>query len=872
MILNSPYISGSLTVTGNIITSGSITISGSIASSSYATTASNALTLQGVGSASFAPASTFNTVSQSYASASGSLSTRVTNEEATSSVLTSASSSFAAQSASLSTRLTTDETNITTLTNASASFAVASGSMSSRVTLIEGQYATTGSNNFTGIQHITSTVNPLTFNTSASLYTDGGLLVTKDSFVSGTAYFNNVVVYGTSSIQYITSSQINIGASYINLNTNLPAQRYGGMAVADSGSNPGVTGSMLWDSVNNGWIYSRESGSSYRGGALISGPRASVQGSEQTTTACYLMAGQGGDHITSSAIYTDSNATCFYGTAAYISSSGAACFGNAIAINAPASGQALTINNRNSDNTYGSITFYKCDGTTFQSQILNSNIGTNGGQLSFYTKPDGGSSTLAMTICSNQTAVFASCVTTGQLTNTVSSGNSIILNKGTGPYIQFNKTNATAQSWGLSGEGTKFYLYNENCASTPFIVTTDGTIGLNTTSPCTVFDVRTSVVFGSCGAAANSFPLATFAINATDNGCRGLQIGSTAGGVAGAPVFLKVFGTSAPFAILNQSNCAGLTIDANNIATFACQVCSPLIAANSIQVNGGATCPTNACISYGMFGYSGVGLGIAAGATGAGQGMAFFTCGNYERLRIMTDGSACFACTVCATNIATGPNSNLSKSTIRLRSANDGNYLDIVSNNTCNTISSNYGTADTPIIIGTYTGYQVNQLFLSTTCKVGIYTNAPVGRFHVNSTYVQTYGPTYGKAYITTTASGFTNPTVTVFQFAGSYPYAQTMIKVRVWQNSVSGGYSSLHYGFANYVQDSNGNYVSKSVTTMCIEGYIGSGNVGTLSWAGTCLQYTTNRMTNYDAYQIEVEYGSNNNVVTTPNVYPDGY
>jgi hypothetical protein len=40
MILNSPYVSGSLTVTGNIIASGSITLSGSVASASYADTAS----------------------------------------------------------------------------------------------------------------------------------------------------------------------------------------------------------------------------------------------------------------------------------------------------------------------------------------------------------------------------------------------------------------------------------------------------------------------------------------------------------------------------------------------------------------------------------------------------------------------------------------------------------------------------------------------------------------------------------------------------------------------------------------------------------------------------------------------------------------
>ena len=42
MILNSPYISGSLTVTGNIIASGSITLSGSVASASFAASATSA--------------------------------------------------------------------------------------------------------------------------------------------------------------------------------------------------------------------------------------------------------------------------------------------------------------------------------------------------------------------------------------------------------------------------------------------------------------------------------------------------------------------------------------------------------------------------------------------------------------------------------------------------------------------------------------------------------------------------------------------------------------------------------------------------------------------------------------------------------------
>ncbi len=273
MVQYFPSITGSLTVNGNLIISGSISTSGSITISGSVASASYAATLEGLGSASFAPAATFNVVSSSYA----------------------------ANSASLSTRLTTDESNFTSL---SSSFATTSGSIAGRVTIIEGQDATTGSNNFTAPQQISDASNAISFTSTASLYTDGGLRVAKDSFVSGTAYFNNVIVYGTSSIQYITSSQVNIGSNIITVNTDTPAVRFGGLSVFDSGSTQ-LTGSIFWDSEKNHWVYSNPSGSSYSGGMLMSGPRSSALGDEQGTLNNYVMKGQGGDHITSSQIIDD---------------------------------------------------------------------------------------------------------------------------------------------------------------------------------------------------------------------------------------------------------------------------------------------------------------------------------------------------------------------------------------------------------------------------------------------------------------------------------------------------------------------------------------------------------------------------------------
>jgi hypothetical protein len=165
--------------------------------------------------------------------------------------------------------------------------------------------ATTGSNTFTGQQYISNTNAPVNFTDTASLYTDGGLRVGKDAYVSGTLYLNNLTVYGTQSVNFITSSQLDIADNIITVNTSTPQIRFGGIAVRDSGSaGTGLTGSLLWDSQNNHWIYTNPSGSSYSGGMLISGPRnTGSMGDEQGTTLNAIMKGMGGDHITSSGIF-----------------------------------------------------------------------------------------------------------------------------------------------------------------------------------------------------------------------------------------------------------------------------------------------------------------------------------------------------------------------------------------------------------------------------------------------------------------------------------------------------------------------------------------------------------------------------------------
>ena len=159
-----------------------------------------------------------------------------------------------------------------------------------------------------GVELLSATSSGFSINISSSLRDTtitGSLLVTQ-----------NLTVIGTASFTYTTQSIIQVGAAIITLNTNNPATRFGGMVVIDSGSfGNSSTGSLLWDSLNNRWIYSNPSGSSYDGGLLISGPRnTSGLGNETGMISNFVAAGQGGDHIQPTNIYSTGSTTQITGS------------------------------------------------------------------------------------------------------------------------------------------------------------------------------------------------------------------------------------------------------------------------------------------------------------------------------------------------------------------------------------------------------------------------------------------------------------------------------------------------------------------------------------------------------------------------------
>ena len=56
----------------------------------------------------------------------------------------------------------------------------------------------------------------------------------------------NLTVFGSSSLVYVTSSQLAVSASTISVNVFEPAERFGGLKIYDSGSS-NATASLLWD-------------------------------------------------------------------------------------------------------------------------------------------------------------------------------------------------------------------------------------------------------------------------------------------------------------------------------------------------------------------------------------------------------------------------------------------------------------------------------------------------------------------------------------------------------------------------------------------------------------------------------------------------
>jgi hypothetical protein len=283
-------ITGSLTISGSstfinigpAIFSGSVTsiggftgsLLGTADSSSYALTSSYALSTDiSIDTGSFVTTSSFNSFTSSYNDTTGSFVTTSSFNDVTGSFVTT--SSF---------------DNIT------------------------GSFVTTSSfNSFTSSYNTGSFLGDLdgtssySTNSITSSYVE---TLNQDVLITGSlTVLQGLTIYGSSSFQYITASQLDISASFISVNVFEPAQRFGGLIVYDSGSlSHQATASLAWDSLHNHWVYQNASGSTYTGGMLLSGPRNTGSlGDEPNLTKWRVPRSDGGDHLDDSQIYSSAS-------------------------------------------------------------------------------------------------------------------------------------------------------------------------------------------------------------------------------------------------------------------------------------------------------------------------------------------------------------------------------------------------------------------------------------------------------------------------------------------------------------------------------------------------------------------------------------
>ena len=160
-------------------------------------------------------------------------------------------------------------------------------------------------------------------NKTGSLATTGSNTFFGTQTFSGSVYIaNDLIVQGSSSIQYITGSSVNIGTNIVQLNTANPSVRFAGLTIIDSGS-IGGSGSFLYDSIQDEFIFvHRGNGTNVTSSHFVLGPETIDNlGNETYLTCNTIPKGTGKEHLVDSNIFDNGTTTCFYNSTT-INSSG----------------------------------------------------------------------------------------------------------------------------------------------------------------------------------------------------------------------------------------------------------------------------------------------------------------------------------------------------------------------------------------------------------------------------------------------------------------------------------------------------------------------------------------------------------------------
>ena len=224
-----------------------------------------------------------------------------------------------------------------------------------------------------------------TFNGNTTI--NGILTVTGNTQLQSNLYVSgNLEVLGSATSVIIQSQTVELDDNIIRLNAYSPFQRYAGFEVIDSGSS-GVSASLVWDSLNDYWMFVSASGQSSK----LIGTTAGTYGSEVSLTSGTFPIANGNNTIGDS-LLTYSGTTLAFNTNKFTIDSGN---GNTmVSGNFTLSYSGGTDNGsktsailfRNSSNVVGFVT------TTETTDVMDGILGykNSGGGLVFSTVIDGG--------------------------------------------------------------------------------------------------------------------------------------------------------------------------------------------------------------------------------------------------------------------------------------------------------------------------------------------------------------------------------------------------------------------------------------------------------------------------------------------------
>jgi hypothetical protein len=116
----------------------------------------------------------------------------------------------------------------------------------------------------------------------------------------------NLNVLGSSSTIYVTASQLRVNDNVITVNASSPAVRFAGLSVIDSGSSPTVSGSFLFDSLNNQFIYVHTNQATVTSSVVMVGAQTyNSLGNEILPTTNRILKSLGQEHLGDSNISDD---------------------------------------------------------------------------------------------------------------------------------------------------------------------------------------------------------------------------------------------------------------------------------------------------------------------------------------------------------------------------------------------------------------------------------------------------------------------------------------------------------------------------------------------------------------------------------------